>query len=76
MNNRLIDLMTRIADKRIGESIQKREPAYVVSVDSAYKRAIVEFLSGSRFTLLNKTGEKLSPGDSVWVEYKILPSDG
>lgn len=76
MNNRLIDLMTRIVDRRINESTQKREPASVISVDSAYKRAVVEFLSGSRFTLLNKTGEKLAPGDSVWVEYRILPSDG
>ncbi len=76
MNNKLIDLMTRIVDRRINESTQKREPASVISVDSAYKRAVVEFLSGSRFTLLNKTGEKLAPGDSVWVEYRILPSDG
>lgn len=76
MNNKLIDLMTRIVDRRINESTQKREPASVISVDSAYKRAVVEFLSGSRFTLLNKTGEKLTPGDSVWVEYRILPSDG
>ncbi|MBQ7069691.1 MAG: hypothetical protein IJM87_00200 [Ruminococcus sp.] len=76
MNNKLIELMTRIVDRRINESTQKREPASVISVDSAYKRAVVEFLSGSRFTLLNKTGEKLAPGDSVWVEYRILPSDG
>ena len=64
MNNKLIELMTRIVDRRINESTQKREPASVISVDSAYKRAVVEFLSGSRFTLLNKTGEKLAPGDS------------
>lgn len=63
-------------DKRIGEKTLNREPATVISVDSAYKRAVVEFLNGSRFMLLNKTGEKLYVGDSVWVNYNKLPASG
>jgi hypothetical protein len=68
--------MSSMIDKRIGEKTLNREPATVISVDSAYKRAVIEFLNGSRFMLLNKTGEKLYVGDSVWVNYNKLPASG
>ena len=47
-------------------------PARVISVDDNYSKATVELMSdiGSELTLLNKTGEKLNGGDSVWVFYK------
>ena len=76
MSNKLIDLISTIVDKRIKDLTITKEPAKVISVESGYKRAVVEFLSGSRFALLNKSGEKLAPGDSVWVEYRTMPASG
>ena len=76
MSNKFLDIVSSMIDKRIKESTINREPATVISVDSTYKRAVVQFLNGSRFALLNKTGEKLYQGDSVWVEYNKLPAGG
>lgn len=76
MSNKFLDIVSSMIDKRIKERTINREPATVISVDSAYKRAVVQFLNGSRFALLNKTGEKLYQGDSVWVEYNKLPAGG
>lgn len=47
-------------------------PARVISVDKDYSKATVELISdiNSELTLLNKTGERLIVGDSVWVFYK------
>ena len=53
-----------------------RERAVVTSVEEGHLRASVRFLSGSTAELLNKSGEKLTVGDSVYVEYLTLPSQG
>ena len=77
MDNQLIALIEKIVEKKIKEmQPMTREPAVVLSSDSENGTAAVRFLSGSEYELLNKTGEVLSEGDSVWVEYRTLPSAG
>ncbi len=73
----LNELIRRIAREEIKSSQPiRREPARVISVSEGYLRAAVRFSNGSEFTLLNKTGERLCEGDSVWVYYTSLVSDG
>ena len=75
MDNQLISLVEKIVEKKLKEmQPMTREPAEVVSVDGL--KAVVRFLNGSEFELLNKSGEVLSEGDAVWVEYRTLPSAG
>ena len=77
MDNQLISLIEKIVERKLKEmQPMTREPAVVVSSDSENGTAAVRFLSGSEYELLNKTGEVLSEGDSVWVEYRTLPSAG
>ena len=77
MDNQLISLIEKIVEKKIKEmQPMTREPAVVLSSDSENGTARVRFLSGSEYELLNKTSEVLSEGDSVWVEYRTLPSAG
>lgn len=77
MDNQLISLVEKIVEKKLKEmQPMTREPAVVLSSDSENGTALVRFLSGSEYELLNKTGEVLSEGDSVWVEYRTLPSAG
>lgn len=75
MDNQLNNLIEKIIEKKLKEmQPMTREPAEVVSVDGL--KASVRFLNGSEFELLNKSGEVLTAGDSVWVEYRTLPSSG
>lgn len=75
MDNQLLKLIEKIVERKLKEmQPMTREPAQVVSADET--KAVVRFLSGSEYELLNKTGEVLSAGDSVWVEYRTLPSSG
>ena len=75
MDNQLLKLIEKIVETKLKEmQPMTREPAEVVSVDGL--KAVVRFLNGSEFELLNKSGEVLSEGDSVWVEYRTLPSAG
>ena len=77
MDNPLNDLIEKIVDKKLKESQGiMRDPAEVVSVSTGSSKAVVRFLNGSEYELLNKTGEVLTAGDSVWVEYRTLPSSG
>lgn len=75
MDNQLNNLIEKIIEKKLKEmQPMTREPAEVVSVGGM--KAVVRFLNGSEFELLNKSGEVLTAGDSVWVEYRTLPSAG
>lgn len=75
MDNQLNTLIEKIVERKLKEmQPMTREPAVVMSADET--KAVVRFLSGSEYELLNKTGEVLSAGDSVWVEYRTLPSSG
>lgn len=77
MNNQFIDLIDKRIEQKLGAKQNlKREPAKVVSVSSGYKRAAVKLLNGVTIELLNKTGEKLYVGESVWIEYRTNPSSG
>lgn len=77
MSNRLNELVGRLAEEKIRQlQPLKRDPAVVVSVGSDQLRAVVRLGGGSEYKLLNKTGEKLSENDSVWVEYRTVPSSG
>ena len=75
MDNQLINLIERIVETKLKEiQPMTREPAEVVSSEGM--KAVVRFLNGSEYELLNKSGEVLTVGDSVWVEYRTLPSAG
>lgn len=77
MDNQLISLIEKIVEKKLKEmQPMTREPAVVLSSDSENGTATVRFLSGSKYELLNKTGEVLYEGDSIWVDYRTLPSEG
>ena len=77
MDNQLIRLIEKLIYSKLKESQAiKRDPAEVVSADSSNVKAVVRFLNGSEYELLNKTGEVLTAGDSVWVDYRTLPSSG
>lgn len=77
MNNQLNALIEKIVSQKLAEAQGIRcEPAVVVSADSSNTKATVRFLNGSEYELLNKTGEVLTAGDSVWIEYRTLPSTG
>jgi hypothetical protein len=56
--------------------LKKSIAAKVITATDGYKRAWVELTNGTRIILLNKTGEKLHAGDSVWVDYRTKPSSG
>ena len=75
MDNQLNNLIEKIVERKLKEmQPMTREPAEVVSADET--KAVVRFLNGSEYELLNKSGEVLTAGDSVWVEYRTLPSSG
>ncbi|MBO5449815.1 MAG: hypothetical protein J5994_10900 [Ruminococcus sp.] len=77
MNNRLLDIMDRFFDRKFKEKqIPQREAAVVVSVSEGCKRAVVRLAGDASLELLNKSGEKLYEGDSVWIEYRTAPSGG
>ena len=77
MNNQFLDLIDkRIEQKLNAKQSMKREPAKIISVSSGYKKAVVKLLNGVTLELLNKTGEKLYEGESVWIEFRTSPSSG
>jgi hypothetical protein len=77
MDNQLITLIGKVFEKKFSDKqLMQREPATVVSVAEGYKRATVKFTNGTQKELLNKSGEKLYMGDSVWVEYRTAVSSG
>lgn len=74
--------LTELIDRRVDQKIDnkqliKRVPAKLLSVTADYLRADVELSNGTIIKgMLNKTGEKLTEGQSVYVEYMTLPSSG
>lgn len=77
MNNQFLDLIDRRIEQKLNaKQSMKREPAKIISVSSGYKKAVVKLLNGVTLELLNKTGEKLYEGESVWIEFRTSPSSG
>lgn len=77
MNNQFLDLIDRRIEQKLNsKQSMKREPAKIISVSSGYKKAVVKLLNGATLELLNKTGEKLYEGESVWIEFRTSPSSG
>lgn len=77
MNNQFLDLIDRRIEQKLNaKQSMKREPAKIISVSSGYKKAVVKLLNGVTLELLNKTGEKLYAGESVWIEFRTSPSSG
>lgn len=67
----LLDLIDNRIEKKLAEAgISRYIPASVISVSDTGKSALVIYRTDeSRHELLNKTGETLSQGDSVLVEF-------
>jgi len=75
--NKLNELVSKLASERISQMQPvKRESAVVLSTDSLQRKAKVRLTGGTEHELLNKSGETLTPGESVWIEYRTLPSSG
>lgn len=74
--------LKELIDKRIDDKLGasqglRRVPAKVLSVQSDYLRADVELVNGTECRgMLNKSCEKLTAGQTVYVEYMTLPSSG
>lgn len=72
ITNDIVDLIDKRIKKYInGLNLYRRVPATVVSgeVDGYADVRLVGDVTSKDFKLLNKTGEILSVGDSVWVAY-------
>lgn len=72
--------LTDIIDRRIGEKMQgvQLAPAQVLAVQADYLRADVKLITNGTIIkgMLNKSGEKLTVGQSVKVAFQTLPSEG
>ena len=72
--------LTDIIDRRIGEKMQgvQLAPAEVLAVQADFLRADVKLIANGTIIkgMLNKSGEKLTVGQSVKVAFQTLPSEG
>lgn len=75
---KLSELVEKITDKKLeSKQLIKRVPATVLSFTEGWLRADVRLANGTAVSgMLNKSGERLKVGQSVYIEYMTLPSSG
>ena len=75
--NELISFLNKWFEGKIKSlQLKKTVAGKVISVLDDMTEATVELPNTGLVKLLNKSGEELSEGDSVWVEYRTKPSSG
>ena len=75
--NELISFLNKWFEGKIKNlQLKKTVAGKVISVSGDMAEATVELPNTGLVKLLNKSGEELSEGDSVWVEYRTKPSSG
>ena len=75
--NELISFLNKWFEGKIKSlQLKKTVAGKVISVSGDMAEATVELPNTGLVKLLNKSGEELSEGDSVWVEYRTKPSSG
>ena len=75
--NELISFLNKWFEGKIKSlQLKKTVAGKVISVSGDMTEATVELPNTGLVKLLNKSGEELSEGDSVWVEYRTKPSSG
>lgn len=77
MDNGLIQLMKYYTNQQNADGTPKYTSGVVLSVAEDYSKADVELAQKQICKeLINKSGEELTVGDTVWVEYFTYPSSG
>ena len=77
MDNGLIQLMKYYTNQQNADGAPKYTSGVVLSVAEDYSKADVELAQKQVCKeLINKSGEELTVGDTVWVEYFTYPSSG
>lgn len=71
-------LVKKVVDDELGKKqLPTQVPATIISVQADYLRADVRLANGAIVkNMLNKSCEKLTAGQSVYIEYMTLPSSG